>query len=92
MHSEDTKHLHHSSGNLVLFFICGYLIILSPFIKKNILSPIDFSWHHCQKWIDQEVPVVAQWILNLTSIHKDASSIPGLPLWVKDSSLLVAVV
>ena len=30
------------------------------------------------------VPVVAQWVTKLTSIHKDVGWIPGLPHWVKD--------
>ena len=37
--------------------------------------------------IHYRVPVVAQHIMNLTSIPEDAGSIPGLTQWVKDPAL-----
>ena len=37
------------------------------------------------------VPIVIQQVKNLTSIHEDSPSTPGLDQWVKDQALLQAL-
>ena len=41
----------------------------------------------CLKYFKKTVPIVAQWVKDLTSIHEDSGLIPGLAQWVNDLML-----
>ena len=44
------------------------------------------EWRNTQKW-GSGVPIMAQWLTNLTSNHEVVGLIPGLTQWFKDEAL-----
>ena len=55
-----------------------------PLGSRRSISWVDVAQRNSKK---KGVPVVAQWLTNLTRNHEVAGLIPGLTQWVEDSAL-----
>ena len=64
----------------------GYKISKTIFKRKIKLEDSRLNFQNLG------VPVVVQWLTNLTRNHKVADLVPGLAQWVKDPSLSSAAV
>ena len=59
------------------------MVLTTSYIVAQIFGSVQLFEHGTEKQ-NIRVPVVAQWLTNLTRNHKVAGLIPGLAQWVKD--------
>ena len=65
------------------------LSLLWPWLQRYLSLTLGPGTSACHRLRQKTtgVPVVAQWLMNLTRNHEVAGSIPGLAQWVKDLAL-----
>ena len=72
-----------------LYFLLRSLLTLGKYYPQwPISNTLKEPGHNVLFSLNLGVPVVAQWLMDLTRNHEVAGSIPGLAQWVKDPALL----